>query len=600
MNPFIDKTALVNRTKHKLRYRYARWLAKHKPECFCYRPAWRNFWRKSRRVASSLHRLLGGKRYFTFVRNVLLGVGTIVGAVFLAVLLFACLAYSSELLRENPGRAKISSEVTTEIAFARLTLMQYWFVFLSVVLGLSYRNGRPDDPRPQFVARDQTPRIQLIALRVIASGAILLTLPGAIHCPTTLPFYARSLLATGIAGVTVAAACYWLGRWLARIHVPNRHDWYGTGMFMMGMFVVGGSILLMMDPRLVDIAQELAWWGPVGWLNAQAMEIGRGSMAAGWLWGLGIVVCGLVTFQLRRQVRSPQHWRKVLTDEAIELPPEESSIARSNVSQVELALQLREKIQAYPTTWHRWLVPHWLREEWTLIAIAAVLTCLVQGVAIGFHWWFERIQADGGLGEGESLLLPFDEIIALAAMGLMMWSVEVMGMLVDDQQQLREIQRRPVSVAQLWRTVQWHGLVRTPAILLGVLPFLVVPLYLTWDRPWIPFLMIGVALSSMIATRTGIVASVLAIVGVTLLPAWLLWLAIVYFYVPAAVVIYAMYSSMPDFMTSGLTLPFRQLSAHLLAILLLGIGCVMWHWYGKLPSEITARPTAQKKTAASE
>lgn len=586
MNPFVDEAALSTRVNKKLRYRYARWLATHKPDRLCYRPAWRNFWRKSRRVVYSAWKLIQRARLDLLVTYVALAMGVVTAVAMIGGLGTMIALLTPGMLQGVPADwPELQPEAIAEVSFGRLTLFQYWLAFAAIALGFTYRRPQDSKPTPGFFRRDRSRRQQIIGLRVVFGFATAWALAGAILCPTNLPFYWRSLFATGIGGVALATCSFWLGMWLARFHLPNYREWGQIGMMLAGFVVTAVTLTLAIHPIFVYVTQELAWLGPIGWLNAQAMEFGRGSVAAGWLWSFGVVLVGLITFQLRRQTLRSRHWRSVLTTEVEVLPPEGTNAISKKATRDELAQRLRENLEAYPTKWHRWFVPRWLLREWVPVAIAAVLTWVVQGVAIGFHWWFEQIQADGQMGVGEPLLFPFDEVIALGAMGLMMWSIEMMGILVDDQKQLFEVQQRPISAAELWRAVQWRGFIRTPAILLGVIPFTIVPLYLMWDRPWVPFLMIGVTFSSMFATRTGIVASALVIVGVTLLPAWLLPLAIIYIYVPAGIVIYGVYSSMPDFAPSGLSLPFRQVSAHLLAILLMAIGCAMWHWYGKLPPE---------------
>lgn len=586
MNPFVDEAALSTRVNKKLRYRYARWLATHKPDRLCYRPAWRNFWRKSRRVVYSAWKLIQRARLDLLVTYVALAMGVVTAVAMVGGLGTMIALLTPDMLQGVPADwPELQPDAIAEVSFGRLTLFQYWLMFAAIALGFTYRKPHDSKPTPGFFRRDRSRRQQIIGLRVVFGFATAWALAGAILCPTNLPFYWRSLFATGIGGVALATCSFWLGMWLARFRLPNYREWGQIGMMLAGFVVTAVTLTLAIHPIFVYVTQELAWLGPIGWLNAQAMEFGRGSVAAGWLWSFGVVLVGLITFQLRRQTLRSRHWRSVLTTEVEVLPPEGTNAVSKKATRDELIALLREKLQTYPTKWHRWFVPRWLRQEWVLVTICAVLAWVVQGVAVGFHFWFQWLEAGEGMSAGDPRLFPFDEVIALAAMGMVMWSFEIMGMLVDDSRPLLGIQQRPVTAAQLWRSVHWNGLIRTPAILFWTIPFLAIPLYLTWDRPWIPFLMVAVTLSSLLTTRTSIVASVLVFMGATLLPVWLMPLAILYLYVPAGIFVYGFYSSMPDFVTSGLSLPFRQVSAHLLAILLMAIGCAMWHWYGKLPPE---------------
>lgn len=568
MTDLPQEKSLDRRVKQRLQSRYVRWLARNKPDTFCYREPWRGFLRSRRRISQSFWGLFG-----SFLPDwLIVGYGVIAGVFLVAAVLGLGGTFAWYVFHESPSGGQLSIDDQAEVGFFRLAVMQFGALLALILMGVSFPD-RSDENRDfkHAMSRDHR-RVQVNLIRVFIVAMITLGWIAAFLIPLDQPSYVLGMLATGLTGTILFWAAHWISLWLGRLRIPSDNRNVKDLSRCLGLFFCLGVFLFAVFPDSIPCAKHLPWLGPTGWLNEQARQMGNGNWIHAWPLGGGWCVLLVVGLVFRRQVKTWRHRRLVLRLGDSNPGDITYSRERSEFTLAEIPADFRERLSGLPTSWSEWLLPAWIRPARTLLLTMAVCCLVAQGVACYLHLVLTR------LGEVNQELVRSELLLVYIAIGVMVGTVEICGLYNQDQALRSPLERQVLSPGGLWKRMQFRGLIRVPVTIFCTLPMLIVPIIVNQGDPVMSLLTLGLSLSAAFALRT-LVAAIIAQQAIyremnEYLAAGLMLLAMG---LACGILVVIMLAAVPDFLGSH-SVVWRQLAAHGSTLLVFIIATCLWSY----------------------
>ncbi|PQO46101.1 hypothetical protein [Blastopirellula marina] len=591
--PFDSK--FYRSVDRKLRFGYLRWLSTHKPDYFWFHPLWRSFWRAYRRGKYAVAKWFLPQTLRKYAEICLIVLAVILFVTMVGVRAFPVVGYEMlgalaniprEVFHGIPGEwPPVAPALETPIPFGRLTIFQTSLAVLMVLAGIRAASP-PDAPDRRLEHRAVRRRSQLCLLIVLFTISLLVCCAGAWNAPRDTPAFLWSMVATGIVGLAVSWFSFQVAVNLGsfRLRIAKEHKEVAGAIIF--LTCVGVGLFLIVSPISIHLFRELAWLGPIGWLNDQAMQISAGNLTQAWSLGLAIALMAAAAMVLRRKSQTWQHRREVLADDPP--PTSESPTVSSDAGELREALRrrVREELHPAPITLGQWICPRWLRERSRLMALMAPLVVFTQAMAIFCSFRFAQY-ADAAFPVGSDLqdLIRFP---LLGSIPLAIMLLELGHALPRVVQTIRGFSQRPISAGELWRELQWDGLVRIPTILFWLLPCLVVPLTLLYREWWLVPATIVLSLLAWVALRTLLAAVTIVTPSLERLPEVWQLVVVVPFLIPSVSIALCFSSSLPDLGNLG-PVWIRLFAAQGLTLAQFGIAYGIWRWSGGLAKEPASR-----------
>ncbi len=564
---------LKQRVKHRLRSRYVGWLARNKPDTICYRDAWRSSCRSFRRTRYAFWRC-----FDPAIPNwLILVLGTVSGIFLIVGFVYGCGVLAVGILRSAPPElAPLSPEDLSRLGFYRLAIIQLAALVAFIPMGISFRSSSEEFRSFQRVMFRVRRQGQVMEIRFFAAAMILVSWVAAWIVPLDLPWYVLSAFVTSVTAMILFWAIHWISRWLGRWRITFKdRGAEAVGVFLAFIACLATFPLVLLTPG-VEFAKWLAWLGPTGWLNEQALQIGEGNLGHAvpivGAWG----VIGVIGYLARWQATTWKHRRRILRRNYASAGEVKASNKRDAYQLDRIPTDFRNRLRAVPTTFREWLFPTWLRPSRTLILVMAVSCLATQGVAYAVHRFMAQL--------GENNPNPFrgELIYIYVVIVMMVGAIELCGLYNQDDVLLAPFERQPLSAWGLLRRLHIHGLIRIPTAILWSLPFLVVPTIIERANPSIPLSVVGLSLLAVFALRN--VAAGL-VVQQAIYDEMYVWLAAILRLLSLGVAlgigVLILLSSMPGLWETSTTV-VRQLAAQGSAMLYLLLAVQAWSWTPRL------------------
>lgn len=573
MSDSKNEMTLDQRIKQRLQSRYAQWLARNKPDTFCYQDPWRNFLRLLRQNVRSVRRLFDVllPEWLLLSLGAVAGLFLAVGAIFvLSTLIWLIFRYPP------PEVEQLSIEDQAHVGFFRLAAIQFAALLAFIPMGISFRDSSEEHRRFRHVMPSGRRRVQVAMIRALAVAVISLSCAAAVVVPLNLPSYAYGAVATSLTGMILFWSSHWVSRWLAVFRITSEGK-TGEGLGVcLGLLLFMGCFFVPLFPESVQYAQHLAWLGPTGWLNQHALEIGQGNLVHAWplvgVWGAMLAI----GFLARGRTKTWKHRRRILERNYPNPMIRKRSKQRRDIPLADIPADFNGRLRGVPVSWQEWFFPAWFQSARTLVGTIAVCCLVTQGVAYFVHVIIAQ------LGDPDQQLVRTELVLVYASIGIMVGTVEVCSLHSKDRALESPFERQPLSPWRLWTRLQLNGLVRLPATLLFTLPMLIIPMVIKQGDPTLALLTLGLSISAAFALRTLGAAVIvqqaiyrelheLIASGLTLLTIGL----------ACGAMLLIMLSTVPDLQGSYPAL-WLQLAAHGSAFLLFLTGTRVWYFVPRL------------------
>lgn len=568
------------RIKQRLQSRYVHWLARNKPDTFCYWANVRNYQRSFRRLSESFWRLCDVKlpEWIVLVLGGAAAIFMMFGAVFVTGW-FALGYFHSQSSDTEP----LTGADLARFGFFRLAVIQFAALLTFILIGITVRDTSDEKRDFHRLLPGDRRRTRIGMIQFFAGAMVIISWIAAIVIPLDLPSYGYAVIATGLTGTILFWSSHWVSRWLGFVEIPwEGKSGEGLGACL-GMLLYLFAFLFALLPENVEYVRRLTWMLPTGWLNDQAREMGEGNLAHGWplvgSWGVLLAV-GIMA---RRQTKSWWHRHRVLRRVYTGSSESNPSKKRKEFPLGDIPADFRKRLRGMPTSWHEWLLPDWSRTTFALLATIAVCCLALQGVAYSVHLVISQ------LADPSEPVDRTDHVLFYAAISIMVLTVEVCGLIGQDRVLRSLFEREPISPWGLWKRFQWNGLVRFPPTAFLTLPMLILPTLVKQGDPILPLMALGLSLSSAFALRT-LVAAMIAQQGIyreihELVGGAFLVVALG---LGCGTLVLIMLAAMPD-LPRSYPVALRQLAAHGSSLLLLFAGTQVWHFVPRLATGILKR-----------
>ncbi|MFN3152317.1 hypothetical protein [Bremerella sp.] len=575
----VEET-LHQRIEQRLQMRYVRWLARNKPETFCYWASVRNYQRFFRRLSVSFWRLFDAK----LPEWIVLVLGGAVVIVFVVGAVFVIGASAVGYFHLPPSDVEqLAGEDQARFGFFRLAVIQFAALLTFILIGVTVRDTSEEKRDFHRLLPGDRRRTRIGMIQFFAGAMVIISWIAAIVIPLDLPSYGYAVIATGLTGTILFWSSHWVSRWLGLVEIPWEGK-VGEGLGeCLGMLLCLFAFLFALLPENVEYVRHLTSMLPTGWLNDQAREMGEGNLAHAWplvgSWGVLLAV-GLVA---RRQTKTWWHRHRVLRRIYASSPESKPSKKRKEFPLADIPADFRRRLRGMPTSWHEWLLPDWSRTTFALLATIAVCCLALQGVAYSVHLVISQLADPSGPVDRTDLVLFH------AAISIMVLTVEVCGLIGQDRVLRTLFERESISPWGLWKRFQRNGLVRLPSTVLLTLPVLILPTIVKQGDPTLPMMTLGLSLSSAFALRAlvaamivqqGVYRELYELVGGAFL--------IVTLGLGCGTLVLIMLATMPD-LPGSYPVAWRQLAAQVSSLLLLFAGTQVWCLVPRLATGILRR-----------
>lgn len=576
MRHFDRKEILDQRIKERLQSSYVHWLARNKPDTFCYRASWRKFLRSGRRIFRSFW-----KRFDSLVPEwVVLGLGCVAGLCLATGVIYVGSIFAWHFFHSPPPKvAQLSIEDQARVGFFRLAAIQFAALLTLIPMGITFRDSSEENRDFKRAMPSDRRRVQVFSIRVFAGAMVALSWIGAELISLDLPSYVLGVIATGTTGTILFWSAHWMSRWLGGV----RFYWEGKNSeafgATIGVILCLVAFLVALLPESVAYARHLAWLGPTGWMYDLARQAGEAKLQHAWqligTWGLLLGV-GVIA---RKKTITWEHRRRVLRRIDANPPAEAQAYSqRRELPPEEMPANFRNRLSGIPLTLREWFFPAWIRSARTLLGTIAVCCFAMQGVA----WFLHSVISQ--LAEPDQPLMHSEQLLVYTAIAVMVGTLELCQLYYQDRAYASSFEQMPISPWSLWERLQFSGLIRLPIAILWSLPMLVIPVIINPYDPSLALFTLGLSLSAAIALRTLVAATIVPVAihrelhelvaaGFTLFAMGL----------GLCVLILIMLAAVPGF-PGSYWFVWRQLAAHGGSMLLFLLATMVWSWVPRLAS----------------
>ncbi|MEW4454457.1 hypothetical protein AB1L30_17410 [Bremerella sp. JC817] len=476
------------RIERKLRWQHLRWLAKNKPDTFCFRERWRHFRRRYEATMQSIFRSKAGY----WLTLVFCSIAVVAMSGLLLWVIGALCWGSLQLVPTEFG--EVTPGALRHVGFMRLSIMQTmaWVVIALVCLP----TDQDDKPKRQWSRAAPQWRQRVLVLRIAVALLGLYSMAGIGICVWNVTSPIQAALAGLLVAGLVIANAYCVSLWATsfpRLGYLLKPQVLVTTLLLSSMLL---PFLFFMTLLSLQIAQHFGWWGPVAWMQWQVMRIGDGDTYA-WLPLLVVLAIGaVITLAIRGRANAWQTRRKALA--WLRSTPQAVVVERKvDNASIDLRRELRRRLHREPRRWHDWVWPRWMNQGVAFIMPVVLVAIGAQAVLYFSHQWAFQITSDADHSE----LLRTHLTILLPTIAIVMGTVEAAGFFADPSMQWL-YWKNPRSPWAHWRQMQWAGLKRAPVILLWTLPTCIVP-WLWGTEAWqLALLTMGMTLLACVSVRT--------------------------------------------------------------------------------------------------